>query len=180
MMDKKCSKRHCEHICSAFRAIAEDSQSVAGFTGQKLEFPKVVFDLNNEYDRENSVFIPKHGGVYVITASTLFFPGEDVAPQDFVVNLTINVNDEVALAGQNILPKGLFSFDGLGTTVTGILQLKKCDKVEVSANPNINGEVYPSPFFTHFEAARVSSPRHSPHSSAQHTSLNSFQFPSRR
>ncbi|MDX8344945.1 hypothetical protein [Rossellomorea sp. YZS02] len=163
-MDKRCNKRQCEHICSAFRAISEDSQSVAGFTGQKLEFPVVVFDLNKEYDQENSLFIPKQDGVYVITASTLFFPGEDVAPQDFVVNLTINVNDEVALAGQNSLPQGLFSFDGLGTTVTGILQLKKCDKVEVSANPTINGAVFPKSYFTHFEAARVSSPLYSPRS----------------
>lgn len=161
----------CKTICSAFRAVnATTDQSVtADIPVIPVQYPDVVFDLNNEYDDGSDptsttpyTFIPKQDGVYLVIASVNFIPpvvDDEIVPTNYRVLITIRVNGN-RIASDN----DFFGEIPIGdvTSVSAILPLKAGDHVNVAVASSTDGTILHDPigvgFPTHFEAARFPSP----------------------
>ncbi|MFE5318222.1 hypothetical protein ACFQ88_05885 [Paenibacillus sp. NPDC056579] len=139
---------------SAFRAVnATADQTVTANTPvAPVQYPNQIFDLNNEYNPATSTFTPKQDGKYLIIASVSFFPADVSTNYRLVLNIRVNNNPVVTddeFFGANPVPTG----DQI--SVSGILKLKKCDKVTISLFPTTNGIIAAEPRGTHFEASRL-------------------------
>jgi hypothetical protein len=152
--------RNMDCFVSGFRAVNDDIQNnVPDSTLTPVNYHVQQYDLNDdEYNVNDSTFRPQQGGVYTLTASALFFPNDDVTPQDYEIDLSIFVNGDELLVGQHIHTESFFDAFGGLVVATGLLRLNAGDEVMVQINPTVPGYIDPRPFATHFEAQRLCSP----------------------
>lgn len=151
-----CSEKKENVRSSAFRALNDTPQNITPNTVVRLLFGDEEFDLANEYDPVNFVFIPKKRGVYFINATVTF--GTVTVNRSAAV--FIRVNGIQRLMGDNEFngPVGLAN----AVSVSGILQLNAGDRVDVVVSSTVQTFVArnnpDNSTFTHFEAARFPSP----------------------
>jgi hypothetical protein len=129
-------KRHNHKGGSAFRAVSTESQAVPADTSVKVFFKQEEFDLGREYDRCDSIFIPRKNGIYLVTGTIGFIPGS--FEENYRTRVEIIINGDPFEAADN-------DFWGTGVTntnavqVTAILKLEADDKVEIYTQSSIAG-----------------------------------------
>lgn len=145
---------------SAFRAVnASFEQSVtADVLVVPVQYPDVIFDLNNEYNPATSTFTPKIDGIYSVIAMVNFGPVINgvIVPTNYRVLTVIRVNGSPVAADNDFfgeLPIG----DATSTSV--ILQLSAGDEVNVATTVSTNGVLFANPLGMQFQAARLPSPK---------------------
>ncbi|MDZ5472893.1 hypothetical protein SM124_14260 [Bacillus sp. 31A1R] len=140
---------------SAFKAVNDGGIQIvpAGPDPTDVEYPNVLFDLNEEYDPEESTFIPNQDGIYLVIGSVVFAQDLEI---DYRVRIFILVNGEPAVGDNDFWGKEVPFANGV--SVSGILQLNKGDRVSINVNSTADGVIVGDPVGTHFEAARFPSP----------------------
>ncbi|WP_245570117.1 hypothetical protein [Halalkalibacillus halophilus] len=143
---------------SAFRAVSTESVAVPVDEVIKVFYQEEQFDLRGEYNSNNSVFIPRRDGVYLIQGQISFAP--ENFDTDYRVRVDIRINGNPYEAADN-------DFWGTGVEnsnaaqVSTILNLEAGDQVEIYMESSIAGELlsftpgFNTPFFA---AARFPSP----------------------
>ncbi|WP_434092406.1 ABC transporter permease [Priestia megaterium] len=142
---------------SAFRAINLINQTVPADTFVKVLYQSEQFDIANEYDPANSIFIPKTNGVYSIIATIAFSPNSTTS--DYRAGIQIRVNGNSVAADNDFFGANApFTNE---VTVSTILELEAGDLVEIFAVSSVAGVIVQDGVnqnSTHFEAARFPSP----------------------
>lgn len=142
---------------SAFRAVntSVDQIVTANTPVAPVLYPNEQFDLNKEYNPNKSTFTPRQEGIYLIIASVSFFPNSPNTNYRLVLNIRVN-NIPVVTDDEFFGPNPVESGDQV--SVSGILNLKKGDKVTISLFSTTNGTIKAEdpelPRGNHFEAAR--------------------------
>lgn len=132
---------------SAFSAIGITNQNLTNAAEKVNIYGEELFDLNNEYNKDVSAFIPKENGIYSIIASVGIEPINLNTAYDAAVIIRVN--------GRNTV---LDEEDAIGITtvdVSGILQLRANDVVEVFALATIPAQAKNFTNSSYFQGARL-------------------------
>ncbi|GLX71174.1 C1q-like domain-containing protein [Paenibacillus glycanilyticus] len=138
-------KKKCKKVVrkSAFRANANQVQSIPAATLVQVAFGQEVFDLGREYNPVTSTFQAKQSGIYTFFAS-VYFSFAVAAPVE--VTVVLRVNGQTAFGDTETL-----SFDGVIDT-SGIVSLRRGDNVTVEFISSSAGSIIPNAG-THFDGA---------------------------
>jgi hypothetical protein len=131
---KKCKRKVKKG--SAFRAFSTESQVVPANTSVKLFFKEEEFDLGREYDRCDSIFIPRKKGIYLVTGTVGFIP--DSFEENYRTRIEIRINGNPFEAADNDFWGTGVPFTN-GVQVTAILKLNAGDEVEIYTESSIPG-----------------------------------------
>ncbi|WP_245807732.1 ABC transporter permease [Halobacillus massiliensis] len=143
---------------SAFRAVSTESVSVEANEEIKVFYQDQQFDLRGEYRPNNSVFIPKRDGVYLVQGQISFAPENNETNYRARVEIRINGNPYEA-ADNDFWGTGVANLNAV--QVSSILQLEAGDRVEIFMESSIAGALAaynPGSSTPFFAAARFPSP----------------------
>ena len=144
------SSINCDCTESAFKAFATFNQPLTAFTFDRVVYPAVQFDLNNEFQIPTT-FVPNQGGIYSIIGSAAFNPNN--------VNVTSSITIQIRVNGVTVAQDNESFVPGIGNViveVTTTAELNAGDTVEVFVQPTANGRLFLGPA-TRFEASRFPS-----------------------
>lgn len=169
----KCCDNKKERIQpSAFKAVNEtfEQNVIADNLVVPVRYPNEIFDLNDEYDPEESTFSPKQDGLYSVIASVNFGPvvNGQIIPTNYRVLIVIRVNGAPVVADNDFFGEIPI---GSGISVSAILQLNAHDEVNIAIVSSTNGVLFANPLGMRFEAARLPSPLFTPPSTTSITSI---------
>ncbi len=137
-------------IASAFRARATGQQVTAEQELTRVQYPIVEYDIRCDYDPEESIFVPRCQGIYLIIA-TATLASETVEDYRNLIGIRVNGND-VAL--QNAYwGEALAGSHSSVVSVSAILQLQSNDVVEAVFTSTVSGLLWEG----EFQAARFPS-----------------------
>ncbi|PPA70342.1 C1q-like domain-containing protein [Jeotgalibacillus proteolyticus] len=140
---------------SAFRAVSGADQRVEANEQTKVLFEAINFDLDEEYQPVQSVFVPKEDGIYVISSTFSFQP--DVTDENYRTRIQIQKNGDPAVDGDNDFWGTGVDFKNAVQT-SSILELEAGDRVEIFAQSTLAGFIkinQPGLSITYFSADRL-------------------------
>jgi hypothetical protein len=129
-------KKHRRKKGSAFRAVPTESQAVPAGTSVKVFFKQEEFDLGREYDRCDSIFVPRKKGIYLVTGAVSFIPSSSEVNYRTRVEIIINGSPFEA-ADNDFWGTGVLFTNAV--QVTAILKLEAGDEVEIYTQSSIAG-----------------------------------------
>lgn len=158
---------------SAFKAVNEtfEQNVTADNLVVPVRYPNEIFDLNDEYDPEESTFSPKQDGLYSVIASVNFgsVVNGEIIPTNYRVLIVIRVNGAPVVADNDFFGEIPI---GSGISISAILQLNARDEVNIAIVSSTNGVLFANPLGMRFEAARLPSPLFTSPSTTSITSIS--------
>ncbi|MGF2614703.1 ABC transporter permease [Rossellomorea vietnamensis] len=140
---------------SAFRAVSLEDQQIEAEEATKVFFREEAFDLGREYQRRNSLFVPRRDGVYLIQGTLSFAP--DSFDENYRTRVDIRINGNPYEAADNDFWGSGLEIENV-VQVSAILQLEAGDEVEIYAESSASGTIaayQPGSNTTSFSAAKL-------------------------